>query len=85
MSDLAKSEWKCECGQVLGYVQRTAREVRRLHVVVDGKEAVEIEGYGRVFCPACGRSRVWMPGRDALRELMVRCGVGDAFDRMEAG
>lgn len=84
MSDLAKTAWKCECGHVLGYVQRTVREVRRLHVVVSGFEVAEIEGYSKIVCPACGKVRVWMPGKDALRELMNRCGKLEEFERLEA-
>ena len=82
MSDHAMVEWRCGCGVVLGHVQRNSREVRVL-VVVPGSE-VRVEGMiTRVVCPICGRSRGWMPGNEALRDLLGKCGA-DVLARYDA-
>jgi hypothetical protein len=75
-------EWRCECGVVLGQVQRNSREVRVLRVA-PGAE-VRVEGLiTRVVCPACGRARGWMPGNEALRDLLGQCGA-EVLARFEA-
>ena len=78
--------WKCLSGQhILGQVVRNGSGVRQLLLY---RKAVEftagakleesdviaiVEGYvSEVRCDLCGRVRTWVPGEEALRQLVER-------------
>lgn len=75
--------WRCQGGHVMGQVARNGRGVRQLllyRVAVDpavDDTAVDViavvEGYAAdVRCSVCGRVRTWVPGEEALRQLIER-------------
>lgn len=79
--------WRCKCGAVMGAVYRNGSGVRQLMVfrtpIPDGEEmppevdvSVVVEGAATVRCELCGASRVWVPGEEALREMLARMGHG---------
>lgn len=78
--------WVCanpNCGFALGHVTRNKRGTRQLQVfqravriskIETVKTRVSLEGYGVVICSHCGAERTWMPGDEAIRELLKRHG-----------
>lgn len=64
--------WRCDrCGSVLGVVERNTSREAVLFVLRDCAETAhvrpldeavscELEGDGKVYCPACGASRRWV-------------------------
>ena len=78
--------WKCPSGRhILGQVVRNGSGIRQLHLyrgAVDlgaEEQLVEqdiiaiVEGYvSDVRCDLCGRVRTWVPGEEALRQLVER-------------
>lgn len=62
--------WKCPaCGAELGRVIRNSSRIRQLHV-----GNVVLTGEGDVRC-SCGAVRSWVPGEEALRELLAKINV----------
>jgi len=64
--------WRCgQCGTVLGVVERNTSRTPILFVLRHGVDSIhvrpldesiscEIEGNGKVYCPACGHCRRWV-------------------------
>ena len=82
MSDEVKI-WRCKNGHTMGQVARNGSGVRRLLLyreAVDPEQAVEavdviavVEGYvADVRCSLCGAMRTWVPGEEAIREMLER-------------
>jgi hypothetical protein len=76
--------WKCGSGRhILGYVVRNGSGVRQLVLyrkavelgaeehLVDMEVIAIVEGHvSDVVCDLCGRVRTWVPGKEALRQLV---------------
>lgn len=76
--------WKCKNGHTLGLVQRSNKQIRQLVLY---REAIDplaedasdvdviavVEGYtSDVRCSICGALRMWVPGEEALTEMLRR-------------
>jgi len=79
----AAKPWKCKNGHVLGQVVRNGSGVRRLYLYrqavdeTDPQDAPDtmavVEGYvSDVRCSICGCIRTWVPGEEAMRQMVER-------------
>jgi len=81
MVDEARA-WMCPSGRhVLGQVLRNGSGIRQLllyrHAVEEAQQEVDVfaivEGYvADVRCDLCGRVRTWVPGEEAIQQLLAR-------------
>jgi hypothetical protein len=75
--------WKCKNGHVMGQVVRNGSKVRQLLLYRDAldQDSLDIqvvdviavvEGYcADVRCSVCGNVRTWVPGAEAMRQLLA--------------
>lgn len=79
MDGVDRQAWRCPNGHVLGRVQRSSSRIRQLVLFrhADGPEDDVIgtlEGTSEIVCSVCGYSRTWVPGEEAIRDLLIKMG-----------
>ncbi len=78
----------------VGQVVRNGRGIRQVILYreavdprADAPEDVDVAGVAEGLmldwkCTACGKTRKWVPGEEALRRLMEQQGVLDAYEKL---